>query len=249
MSKAGDNNDGPSSFFKETAAAFAQTIRARRDRAELVGAICARAFDSFEHNVAIQAEGAPALACAGECAACCALRVVATAPEILLVARFVEVNAPAFLERGIDLRGRVAEMETTVGGLPESERLALRRDCPLLEHGLCLAYRLRPLACRGHAAYDRDACAKVTAGENIQVDISTPHLVVRGLIQNAMMSALRDARLAWRLYEINRGLHIALTTPNPIERWIAGEDPLAAAAIAEFDARETASVFDEIAGR
>jgi len=242
------DDNGPSAFFKQTAAAFAQTIAPRRGRAELVGALCAQAFDGFEKNAAIQAEGAPAPACAGECAACCALRVVATAPEIFLVARFVAVNAPAFLERGVDLLRRVAETEAAVGGLGEAERLAMRRNCSLLEAGLCLAYRVRPLACRGHAAFDRDACGKVAAGEDVQIDVSTPHLVVRSLVQNAMMSALRDAGLAWRLYEINRGMHIALKTKDAIDRWIAGEDPLAPAAIGEFDMREAAQAFDAIAG-
>lgn len=247
MTMSDDN--GPSSFFRETTAVFTEAISARRGHADLVGAVCALAFESFENNVAIQAEGAPTPACAGECAACCALRVVATAPEILLMARFVTVNAAAFLERGIDLARRVAAAEAVVGGLAEAERLALRYNCPLLHGGLCLAYRLRPLACRGHAAFDREACGKVTAGENVQIDVSTPHLVVRSLVQNAMMSAMRDAGLAWRLYELNRALQIAMTTSRAIDSWIAGEDPLAPAAIAELDAREAAATFDAIAGR
>jgi hypothetical protein len=237
---------GAAAFFRQTKTAFVETIAQRRGRAELVGALCAQAFDGFERNVVIQAEGTPTPACAGECAACCALRVVATAPEIFLVARFVEVNAPAFLERGIDLRARVADMAAAVNGLAEKERLALRRGCPMLEGGLCLPYRLRPLACRGHAAFDRDACGKVTAGEDVEIDVSTPHLVVRSLVQNALMSALRDGGFAWRLYELNGALQLALTRADALARWSAGEDPLAPAAIAEFDAREAATTFDAL---
>jgi len=148
----------------------------------------------------------------------------------------------------VDLVRRIAEMDAAIGGLPEAQRIAVRRDCPFIENGLCLAYRLRPLACRGHAAFDKEACIEAAAGENVKTAISTPHLVVRGLVQNAMMSALRGAGLSWGLYEFNRALHIASSTPDAQEKWIAGEDPLALAAIDEFDAGEAAATFDAIAG-
>ncbi|PPD10129.1 MAG: hypothetical protein CTY36_01240, partial [Methylocystis sp.] len=68
----------PSAFFKATSHAFSETIGPCRARPELVALLCGQAFDSFTQNVAIEATGAPALACQGECAACCRLRVVAT---------------------------------------------------------------------------------------------------------------------------------------------------------------------------
>ena len=82
-------DNGPSAFFKAMTSAFRETIAARRNYVDLVGALCAQAFDSFERNVEIQAEGAPALACKGECAACCTLQVAVTAPEAFLLARFI----------------------------------------------------------------------------------------------------------------------------------------------------------------
>lgn len=239
--------DGPASFFRATSRAFGETVAARRNQADLVGALCAQAFDMFEKNVVIQAEGAPAIACHGECAACCRLRVVATAPEVFLLARFVDVNAPAFEARGIDLSRRIAEAAETVGSLDEASRLAARHNCPLIEKDLCLAYRLRPLACRGHAALDKQACISTAEGDGDEATISTPHLVVRSLVQNAMMNALRQSGLPWGLYEITRALKIALQTPAAIEAWLDGEDPLSAALIPEFDLGEAASLFDGIA--
>ncbi len=238
----------PAAFFRAMSEAFRETIDARRDRAELVGALCGQAFDSFEKNVAIQAEGTPALACKGECAACCALRVAATAPEVFLLTRFVAVNGSAFAQRGLDLERRIAQMTEAVRGLSDQERLAVRRDCCFIEDGLCLAYRLRPLACRGHASFDREACGKAAAGERVEAAVSTPHLVVRSLVQNALMSALRRSRLAWRLYELTQAAHIALSAPGALEQWMSGEDPLSAAAIAEFDYAEAGATFDVIGG-
>jgi Fe-S-cluster containining protein len=237
---------GPAAFFKAMMSAFGETIEARRDRADFVGALCAQAFDSFEKNVAIQAEGAPALACAGECAACCALRVAATAPEVFLMARFVGVNAAAFAQMGIDLVRRIAETDAEVGGLSEGQRMAARRDCPFIENALCLAYRVRPLACRGHASFDKEACVKAAAGCGGETAVSTPHLVVRGLVQNALMSSLREAGLGWRIYEFNRALLIALSRPDAVAKWVAGEDPLSEAVIGEFDAAEAAMAFDAV---
>lgn len=241
------DENGAAAFFQAVAGAFTDTIRARRDRPDLVGALCAQAFEIFEKNLAIQAEGGPAIACAGECAACCRLRVLVTAPEAFLIARFVAVNNAALLAQGVDLPRRIAEVAEEVGSLSETERLAAGRGCPFIEGDLCLAYRLRPLACRGHAAFDREACGEVTAGKNVDVAISTPHLVVRSLTQNAMMSALRAAGLAWGLYELNKAVDIALSVPGALEKWIAGEDPLAEAAVADLDLSDAARTFDAIA--
>ncbi|HYA80808.1 MAG TPA: YkgJ family cysteine cluster protein [Methylocystis sp.] len=242
-----EDENGAAAFFKAAAGAFADTIRARRNRPELIGALCAQSFEIFEKNVAIQAEGGPALACAGECAACCHLRVVVTAPEAFLVARFVAVNNAAFLEQGVDLPRRIAETAREVGSLSETQRLAAHRSCPFIEGDLCLAYRLRPLACRGHAAFDREACGEAVAGKDVEAAISTPHLVVRSLTQNAMMLSLRAAGLAWGLYELNRAIDIALSVPGALEKWVGGGDPLAEAAVADLDLSDTARAFDAIA--
>jgi Fe-S-cluster containining protein len=236
----------PTSFFKSLAQTFRGAIRARRDRVDLVGALCAQAFDSFERNVVLQAKNAPQPACRGECAAFCALRVTASAPEILLLGRFIDVNEPNFTAHGVDLRGRFAQLGASVSGLSERERLGLRESCPMLEGGLCLAYRLRPLACRGHAAFDADACRAATDGDDAPLSVSTPHLILRSMVQNALLSALRDEGLSWRLYELNQAIDIALRTPEAAEAWIAGDDPFAPAAVAEFDMKEASAIYDAI---
>jgi hypothetical protein len=242
----GAEDRGPGAFFAAMTQAFDGTIRASRGRHDFVGVLCLQAFDSFDGNVAIQAEGAPALACKGDCPACCVLRVVATAPEVFLVARFVAANAAFLAQHGVDLVARIEQTAAAAAGLGERERMALKRICPFIEDGLCLAYRVRPLACRGHASYDEAACREATAGANVEAAVSTPHLVVRSLVQNAMMASLREARLAWGLYELNGAVALALSTPRAELRWTEGEDPLLPAAIADFDAAEAAATFAAI---
>jgi len=156
-----------------------------KDRPEAVGALCALALECFEANLETPEESVPTLACRGERAACCGLRVVVTAPEAPLLARFVSANAPALAALGVDLPGRIAALDIEVGAMSEAEPMNLARACPLLEGGLRLAYRLRPLAGRGHASFDEKACAAAAGGENADVPVSAAHIVLRGLMQSA----------------------------------------------------------------
>jgi hypothetical protein len=236
--------NGPRAFFAALSGAFAQTVSARGRAPELIGAICAQAFDAFEGNVALQAENMPPLACKGECSACCGLRVVVTAPEVFMLARFIAVNAEAFRAHGVNMVARIAEA-AALGKLPQEERMG-KTMCPFIHDDLCVAYRLRPLACRGHSSYDRAACEAAMRGESVETAVSEPHLVTRSLVQNAMMSALRDAGLDFSLYELNAAVLAALSTVGALESWLAGGDPLAAARLADFDAREAGEMFDAL---
>ncbi|HTV34620.1 MAG TPA: hypothetical protein VME69_16280 [Methylocella sp.] len=94
--------------------------------------------------------------------------------------------------------------------LSPAQRMASSLKYPLIENELCISYSVRPLACRGHASNDKDACRKALAGRSCEVPISALQLTVRSLVQNALQSALRDAHLAWGCYELNRAL-----TPSP----------------------------------
>lgn len=241
----GDDNT-PLALFKALQEAFGATIRARRGSPDLVKELSVQAFDSFDGNVAIQIEDMPALACHQGCAACCDLRVAATAPEILLIAQYIVATKPAFAGIGVDLADRVARDAAITSGLDDERRLALRRPCPFIEDGLCLIYRVRPLACRGHASFDKAACAEAMAGLNNEALVSMPHFLVRCVVQNALLASLREAGLAWGLYELNSALNLALANPSAEAAWRAGGDPLASASIADADAREMAATFDAI---
>ncbi|MGB5085651.1 MAG: hypothetical protein WBO09_13840, partial [Methylocystis silviterrae] len=97
------------------------------------------------------------------------------------------------------------------------------------------------------AAFDKELCLAAVRGEAVEAPISTPHLVVRSLVQNALMAALRRDGLAWGLYEVNRALNCALSAPHALEQWISGEDPLTDARIPDFDLIEAAAILDAAA--
>lgn len=243
---ASSNTGTPLGFFQALHAVFTDTVAMRQQHPTLIDALLAQAFDSFAGNVALQAEDEPPLACGRGCASCCTLRVTASAPEVLLVARFLRAVQPALLQRGIDLVGRLRAADARTAGLDEAQRVQLRQPCPFIAQGVCVIYQVRPLACRGHASHDRQACAEAAAGRRAEVPHSQAHRLMRSLVQNAMLSALRDAGQAWGLHELNHALLLALDDPDSEARWLAGAEVFGAARVTEVSATEMAQVFDQL---
>ncbi|MES2877292.1 MAG: hypothetical protein V4713_02630 [Pseudomonadota bacterium] len=237
---------GPQAFFRDLHAAFGHSLQdpAHTTRVE---ATLQQAWDSFDGNVAIQCEGQPPIACHKGCPSCCTLRVGVLAAEVLLVAVYVRGIAKTLQSHGIDLMGRIRAADVATRGLSEVERVALNRRCAYIEQGVCLIHRVRPLACRGHASYDKRACVDAAAGRVDEVPFSGPHQLVRSLVQSALQAALRTQGLAWGTYEFNHALVLALDDARAPTDWLAGGDPLAAAAIDAQERDAMAAWFDEVA--
>jgi len=83
-------------------------------------------------------QGLPAIYCGKGCATCCTLRVTATAPEVLMVARFIQALHPALKARCIDLPAQVAVADTQTQGLDELGRVSVRKRCPFIAQGACV---------------------------------------------------------------------------------------------------------------
>ncbi len=246
MARQDIDDFGPLAFFKAQQKAFCETLAERRGSENLIDGLLMQAYSSFDHNVEIQAEGMPPLACHKGCATCCTLRVTATAPEVLMIGRYVRWSADKLKALNIGLAERIAAADVKTRGLDERQRVALRLCCPYIHNGACLIYPVRPLACRGHASYDVRACGAAAAGRAEEVPYSAPHMTVRSLVQNAMQSALRDAGLAFGLYELNHAVCIALNDEACCQAWLSGEDGFAPAAVTELGAEEMAHAYDAI---
>jgi Fe-S-cluster containining protein len=236
-------------FYRDLHRAMDATLDKHAPKPQLIDALLAQAFDSFQGNVEIQCEGEPPLACARGCASCCMLRVSATAPEVFGVARFMRMVEPELLARGIDLMGALRQTNAKTQGLDEAGRIAARTHCPFVAQGVCVIYSVRPLACRGHASHDMRACVEAMRGDRESAPYSHAHYMVRAVVQNAMQSALRDARLAWHSYEFIEALLLALDTPDAERAWLAGADALAPAALRDVSEAEMAEVFDRLRPR
>ncbi len=238
---------GALDFFRAQQAGFLATLAAHRGSGQLVDRVWMQAFTSFERNVADQTRALPALACRKGCGTCCQILVAATAPEVLMVARYVRAMAPGFMKVGIDLAGRLAAASDFPDSPPREEAgMALVRECPFLAEGICVAYPVRPMACRGHASFDEAACVSALLGGVDDVPVSEPHRTVRGLVQNALQSALHDAGYAWKLYDLVAAVRIALARPDAEVVFAAGGDLLEPAMIRHVSDVEMASAFDRL---
>ncbi len=229
--------------------AYGARIRALRPQpgSDLAAALLALACDAFDGNVHIQCEGQPPLACAKGCASCCTLRVTASAPELLVITRFLRATRLAYAQVGIDLIARLRDADAATHGLSETERVSLRQRCAFIIHGACAIYSVRPLACRGHASHDVRACVDAAAGRREDVPFSGPHRLVRSLVQSALLAALDDAGLPWGLAELNEGLMTLLDAAHdPDLQWREGIDPLAGAALRGSDRAQWREVLDEL---
>lgn len=231
--------------FRQLHAVFAGLLAARREPAAVIGVVAGRAFDLFEDNIDRLTQNLPPLACGKGCPSCCILRVTATAPEIFLLADYVRRIDATPQGAALGLPRRIAHADRATRGLAEAERLALRKACPFIIHGACIVHPVRPLACRGHASFDRKACAGAVAGRDVEVPVSAPHLDLRALIQNALQSALRSAGVAWGLYEMNRALMLALGRNDALLAWLSGQNSLGPP-VPEFDMGAAAARFAEL---
>ena len=210
--------------------------------------LMALAWRSYEDNVQVQAQDEGPVACGRGCATCCALRVAATAPEVLVVVGFLRQVLPLLKERGVDLLARIQDVDARTRGAAEAERLQLREHCPFVAQGVCVIYQVRPLACRSHVSFDVRACVQAMRGEDVAVPYSPSRQWVRAIVQNAMQSSLRDGDLDWGLFELNQAVLIGLAHRAPEGAWRRGERLFEAARIREIPEAEMVEAFEALRG-
>jgi Fe-S-cluster containining protein len=233
----------PIAFFKAMRRVFSLSLTTGGVPRNPIDDLSQQAYESFARSISCDAKQDSGVACHGGCASCCTIRVAATAPEILMLARKIR----AFPRKlSSELTRRIAAADRETRRLDQRQRMASKLVCPLIENDHCVAYAVRPLACRSHASYDEEACRDALQGGTAEVPVSALHLTVRSLVQNAMQSALRDAGLAWGSYELNQALHIALRDETSECAWMAGDDVFAPALITHISLREMAETFDAI---
>ncbi|MET0066923.1 MAG: YkgJ family cysteine cluster protein [Candidatus Thiodiazotropha sp.] len=236
-------------YFRTMHQRFTEVIQGHAGRETMLADLLTLTFTSYEGNAELYARELPEPACEKGCATCCSVRVVATAPEVLLIARYLHANEPALRAQGVHLAKRLAKADGVTRDQGEVARVRLRRRCPFIHKGVCMIYAARPLACRSHLSYDRQACVDAAAGRIDEIPHSPPHLQIRSLIQNALQSALRDADYPWASYEINHAVQLALENPQAEQQWLAGEDVFMAARVKDISFAEMAQTFDQLHNR
>jgi len=171
------------------------------------------------------------IACHDGCHWCCHLKVSVTAPEVFVIAEYLEHSAPALVRERI--KARAAELAQDPRIFSSDAKAEAHIPCSMLtEHGGCSVYAVRPLTCRGYNALDSESCRRML--DDDQEFVASNEAWARECAAESLgfLAALGDAQLPAELLELTSALHTALSEPNALQRWLSGE-PIFAASLAD----------------
>lgn len=171
------------------------------------------------------------LACHEGCHWCCHLKVSVTAPEVFAVAEYLENSAVKVVRERV--KARAAELAKDARIFSADAKAEAHIPCAMLtERGACAVYAVRPLACRGWNALDSESCRRSLDDDQQFVASNEPWARECAAVGLGLLAAIGDAGLPAELLELTSAVHIALSEPNALPRWLAGE-PVFADALAD----------------
>lgn len=174
--------------------------------------------------------------CVEGCAYCCHLKVIASPPEVIHLARHLRATRSA--DELAALLDKIREVDRSTRNTTTSERAAKRIACPLLVSGRCSAYEARPLHCAGANAYDPEDCHRAfdTPEHDLPVAFYTPQAQLADVIGAGISSASFENGQVGAMLELVAALVAILEDPSVEDRWLRGEDAFAAARDRELEA-------------
>lgn len=184
-------------------------------------------YDEILPQVLAQVRPKALPVCAAGCAFCCVVPVFASAPEIFRLARHLKETG-----RADALLPALKARATAIGEMTRDDRARARLPCVLLDAaGNCSAYEARPLACRGYNSCDAGACKRKhdDGVADRPIPAEAMQYAVARTVSTGVMVGAQAAGLDPGPYELACGLAAALGTPDAEQRWLEGEDVLAAA--------------------
>jgi hypothetical protein len=141
-------------------------------------------------------------------------------PEVARISAFVSDQLDAPVRTRLEARLQLAWENRKLPRQKNSGRI----PCPLLEDHRCLAYTVRPLTCQGFNSSDAELCrASVETDQRTSVPIYAPQLRMMTMVLDGMCAGLKESRLSGDVLELSAALHIALTVPDAVNRWLNGE--------------------------
>lgn len=188
--------------------------------------------------------------CKKGCFWCCFLQVKATPLEVMCVADYLHSRLKP--EELSELQQRLVTTDEITRGTNGYQRVCAKVMCPLLVDGKCLAYPVRPIACRVYHSLNLSDCKALL--DNVSGSV-TIRQAISGMsmgISAGLTVGLRTVGLQTCLLELTTGLRIAMEEPGSglIKRWLSGEPTFVEAEIAS--AKEIESFYqvlvDELGG-
>lgn len=151
--------------------------------------------------------------CSKGCSHCCNVRVHAMAPEVLLIADALRQWLPAALSTLTD------KLHAHADAVRSQTVADHRQPCPFLQHDACSIYALRPAVCRKVHSLDVQACAAHLPHipQHLRI-IAESEALMRGVA-----NAYTEVGLQAGSLELGRAVLLALTEPDALRCWAAGE--------------------------
>lgn len=170
---------------------------------------------------------APRRACAPGCAHCCHMPVSLSPAEALLIHTHVLETWPA--DRRAALLAALTEADHAAALEDDTALFLARRPCVFLEGPgqRCTIYAVRPLACRGHASFDRQACADAheapaDAARAAKIPIDEALRAEKDKIKTTLGVTMIEARRDPLDYELTSLLRALFADPEIAQRWLSG---------------------------
>ncbi len=199
---------------------IARTLRAAAKGSNPIAPAAAAFFHRMDQALAAVS---PRLACDKGCSYCCHYHVYVYPIEVLALAEFIsKLDDPTQTA----IESRLAHNVARISTLTVDQHIATNVRCALLDdNGKCIAYALRPLACRKHHSVDGISCKVTfddTASSMQNTLVGKREAVSTGFIVSLTMGA-REAGVDATQYEMNSALSEALSNSACAKRWKDGK--------------------------
>lgn len=213
------------------AAAIEETI-APKTRADVIRTAEVAADASDADTTSVRRNMSEPTACQAGCNYCCrGVRVDVAVPEVARIVDNIRTNFDSAAQ------ARVQERAQSNALLTHGKSLLMypvRLPCALLgDDGLCSVYSVRPVACRSEHSRSAEACKRAhdlsKPGDNFPVPRVFQLQIAGSLALTALTQAMNDAMGDHSPCELQEALHIALSQPEAVDRWLAGDDAFASA--------------------
>jgi len=165
-----------------------------------------------------------ALACEAGCLHCCYQYDIGTTPfEVLHIAAVI-LESYSDAERD-QLQERLSAAESQKQQQPIEDWGLAKFPCPLLVDEQCSVYEIRPFVCRAMNSYDGDRCRmNRESPRNVSsVPVYSHQYDIAKFSRTGIQQGLSEVGLQNDILELVPALRIALTTPDALIRWLAGE--------------------------
>lgn len=179
----------------------------------------------FEASIRRTPDSRP-IACRKGCGYCCTNFVAATVPEVFVLAERVRER---WRDAGAPVYRRLEAVGLNPSDIVTADRSTLTAPCPVLgEDNACSAYDGRPLACRGYASLDLNACISALTDVSVEIPNTKTRVLFRSRCSMALWAALKANRLPYLSYDLQHALAIAVPQADAEKRWLAGENVFSA---------------------